>query len=515
MKKPAAKAGRREPPAAATPTRQAQAAAGAGDGGRDLVDVPEAVRLLGTTQPTFYRWLRSGRLKGMKVGRQWRFYRGDIEGFLRGESPRIDLGADIRPLLSALEGELRKVGAAVPKADDSGPVVRSVGLVVRLGLALGASDIHLEPYVDGVLLRYRIDGVLHRAATYDLRLHAAIVEQWKAMAGCDVHQVRRPQDGRALVASEGLQEPLDLRLSFLPAQMGEAVTVRVLRRDEVRLDLDRLGFQPRDREVLRRWQHAPYGLLVFTGPTGCGKTTTIYSALAEIVSDRVKILSVEDPVEYLIKGVTQMPVRAQEDVTFAAAIRGMLRADPDVMMVGEVRDRETLECCIQAALTGHLVLTTLHTDDAATALGRMLDIGADRFLVADAAKLVVSQRLVRMLCKACSAPAEPPAESLAEARTLARQSGLEWESLSRQWRRPVGCAECRLTGYRGRQVIAEALEVTGEIAGAIRHGASTSEIRALAIGQGMTTMAGHGVVRASAGETSLEEALMMAPRSQG
>jgi general secretion pathway protein E len=251
---------------------------------------------------------------------------------------------------------------------------------------------------------------------------------------------------------------------------------------------------------------------VFTGPTGCGKTTTIYSALAELVSECVKILSVEDPVEYLIKGVTQMPIRVQEEVTFSAAIRAMLRADPDVMMVGEVRNRETLEGCIQAALTGHLVLTTLHTDDAATALGRMVDIEADRFMVADATKLVVSQRLVRMLCAACSVPAEPSAEALAEARTLARQSGLDWESLPRRWRRPVGCAECRLTGYRGRQVIAEALEVTGEIAAAIRRGASTAEIRALAVGQGMTTMAGHGVVRASAGETSLEEALMMAPR---
>jgi len=478
--------------------------------GRELLDMSQAIAMLKTTRPTFYRWLRAGKLKGMKVGRQWRFYREDIERFLRGQGPRIDLAADIGPLLRDLREPIAPYGPTFPAGAGGDEAMEAARLMIHLGAAMGASDVHVAAQSDGVHVRLRLDGVLHAAATYDARLHPAVVAAWKAMAACDIHETELPQDGRILIELPGISDTVDLRVSFLPAYGGEAVTARILRRDEIHLSFDRFDLAPPDLEKLLRHIESPNGVVLLTGPTGSGKTTTLYTCLGHLNRPEVKLVSIEDPVELAMDGVVQVAVRQHPSRTFPAACRAALRSDPDVIMVGEIRDAESANLCVQMALTGHLVLTTLHTSDAAGALVRLVEIGVVPFVVADATRLVVAQRLVRRLCAACSKPGTPDAGHLEEAQRLARTGGLAWDSLAKRWHEPVGCTACKSTGYRGRSLIAEMLEVTPEVGAALRRGAGAAELRTLAVGQGMTTMAAHGILRAAAGETSLAEVVRAA-----
>jgi len=510
------KAGSKAPPAGRA-KRTGRKAAGAAkpsagkaptEGKGKLLDVDGAIAMLRTTRPTFYRWLRTGKIKGMKVGRQWRFYQADIERFLKGQEPQVELRTDIGPLVKALAGRLKAAGGSDPTGPGDSPVQRATGLMIALAARMRASDIHLEPYESAACLRVRVDGVLHPIADLDLRLLPALVEQFKRMANCDVLERRLPQDGRILVSLKqagGEPAKLDLRVNFLPALMGEAVTLRILRRDEALVSLDRIDYAPADRQRLGRALGNPWGLLVFSGPTGSGKTTVLYACLRHLIRPSVKVMSIEDPVEYMIPGVVQAAVNEKMGMTFARAIRAFLRSDPDVMMVGEIRNRETLEICHQAALTGHLVMTTLHTDGAPETLKRMLDIGVPPFLVADAVKFVSAQRLVRCLCQSCAAPVEPSGEALARAEELARKGGVDWEALPKTFRKPVGCEKCGQVGYRGRKLIVEMLEMTPEISGALRRGAAVDDLRAIAIGQGMTPMPVDGIRRAAAGQTTLDE----------
>jgi len=478
-----------------------------------LLTVGQAMELLEVSYPTFYRWVRQGRIVGTKVGRQWRFQRGDIERFLAGQGPRIALRASLAPLIESLRRRVAALGAedvAPPGASD---LAHAVSLMVRLAVAMQASDLHIEPLrrvgrqeTVGVL-RYRVDGVLHPVAEIDARLLPALDEQWKAMAGCDVHEKVRPQDGRIEVRLEDTGQVVDLRVCFVPAVLGPSLTVRVLDPNAVRLDLDRLGYAPRDKERLLRALRAPWGTIVLTGPTGCGKTTALYACLTHLTTPDRKLMSVEDPVEFLLPGVVQVAVRPQAGVTFATAVRAFLRSAPNVVMLGEVRDFESLQLVHQAALTGHLVLTTLHADEAARALVRMVEIGSDPFLVADSTKLIVAQRLIRKLCPECSVEAQPLGSQLEQAASLARAGGLDWAAAPKAFRAPRGCARCHQTGFRGREVIAEALEVTAEIGAALRRRASLDELRTIAVGQGMTTLAADGLRRAAEGATSLEEVL--------
>jgi excisionase family DNA binding protein len=467
----------------------------------------EAIAMLKTTRPTFYRWLRTGKVKGMKVGRQWRFYKADIERFLRGQEPKIELPTDIGPLLEGLTQRLKDAGGEDPSAPDDHPVLRTVAVLIALGVRMRASDIHVEPYEKTAVARLRVDGVLHKVAEFDLRLLKPIADQAKRMANVDVHERRLPQDGRIGIAlrQAGGTADLDLRVSFLPAIMGEAITVRILRRDEAALSLDRIGYAATDRDRLQRAIESPWGLVVIAGPTGCGKSTVLYACLNHLVRPAVKCMSAEDPVEYMIPGVVQVGINEQIGLTFERVVRSFLRSDPDVMLIGELRNPACLMVALQAALTGHLVMSTLHSDSAAGTLKRMVDMEAPPFVIGDATRLVSAQRLVRCLCRKCSVPTEPPADQLDRAGQLARDGGLDFSALGQGFRKPIGCGECGQTGYRSRTLIAEMLEITPEIAQALRRGAGVDELRAIAVGQGMTTMAADGVRRAAEGQTTLDE----------
>lgn len=507
------KAGTKKPGGGARKVKKAPKPAGKAPNGREgeLVDMDQAIRLLKTTRPTFYRWLRAGKVKGMKVGRQWRFYRKDIESFLKGEEPRVGLPVSIDPLVAKLTERGREMGVKGLPRPEKGGVSDVIDLMINLAVGLQASDVHIEPFSirageDAVgMIRYRIDGVLHPVAEFDLRLLPALIERLKAAAACDVREKRLPQDGR-IVLKTG-DRTLDLRVSFVGPVTGEAATIRILVSSAVSLKLECIDYAPHDRERLLRAIHSPWGLVLVTGPTGCGKTTVLYSCLNELTGPGVKTMSLEDPVEYLLPWVTQIAIKPVEGLTFERGARSVLRSDPDVIMIGEIRDRETLTICQQAALTGHLVFTTLHADEAASALKRMVEIGSEPFVVAEATRLVLAQRLVRKLCTECREPQEPSEGVLKHAAELARTGGLGWETLSPKFHGPVGCKRCGRTGFRGRTVITEVLEITAEVGNALRRGAAVEELRSVAVSQGMTTMAADGIRRAARGEVALVEVL--------
>ena len=482
-----------------------------------ILDMDQAIKRLKTTRPTFYRWLRAGRIKGMKAGRQWRFSVEEVERFLKGEQPRIELAVSIEPLIGRLDALLKGVNVSAPAAAEANAGT-AVDRLIVYAVNVRTSDVHLHAVQEGndrfAVARLRIDGVLHEALRFDARLLPALVERLKTMSACDLGETARPQDGRIRLNLPGRGE-IDLRASFLPTVLGEAVTLRILARAnvEVNLSLDRMDYSPRDRRVLDAALASPWGLILLTGPTGSGKTTNLYACVNHVTRPERKIVAVEDPVEFILPGVVQTQTNPRAGVTFAAAMRSFLRSDPDVIMVGELRDIETLNICQQAALTGHLVLSTMHTEDAAVALRRMVDMGSDAQIVADATKLVSAQRLVRSLCDACAAGAEPTAEELETAMRLARTGGLAWNELGKTFRAAVGCAQCHQTGYRGRRLMTEMLEVTPTIGTALRRGASAAELREIAVREGMTTMAADGIRRAAAGQTTIAEVLRVMPKT--
>jgi len=475
----------------------------------ELMDMAHAIELLKTTRPTFYRWLRSGKIKGMKVGRQWRFYREDIERFLKGEEPRIELTTDITPLTRALRDRLKDLGARELPETDEREVRTTVNHMIVLARKMDATDMHIAPQLKEAggepiaVLRYRVDGVLQPGAEFDARLLPAIVARWKTMAACDVHEQVKPQDSRIMMRYGG--DKFDMRVCFLPASLGESLTARILDRSTAILTLDRIDYASRDKELLLKALQAPWGLILIAGAAGSGKTTVLYACLNYLAGPECKIVTVEDPVEMVLPWAVQVQVRPEQGLTFPRAVRSVLRSAPDVILIGQVRDLDTLSLAQEAALTGHLVMTTLHVDEAAGALKRMVDIGADPFVVVEATRLVLAQRLVRKLCPHCSVEETPRANQLDWAAEVTRKSGFNLQSLTPKFRKAVGCDKCRMTGYTGRTVIAETLEVTPEIGKSLRNRASLEELKAIAVGQGMTTMAADAVRRAANGETTLDE----------
>jgi type IV pilus assembly protein PilB len=386
---------------------------------------------------------------------------------------------------------------------DDAPIVRYVNLLVLQALNERASDIHVEPTAENLRIRYRIDGVLHDMSTAPRTISAAVTTRLKVMADLNIAEHRVPQDGR--ISLKVGARTVDLRVATLPTIYGEKVVMRVLDKSNVVLSFDELGF---DADLLARYAAIytkPYGTILVTGPTGSGKTTTLYATLSVLNSPEKNIITVEDPVELRIKGINQVQLNVKAGLTFASALRSILRSDPDIVLVGEIRDRETAVISVEAALTGHLVLATLHTNDAASTPMRLIEMGIEPYLVSSAASAVLAQRLARRLCPHCKEPFEPTEAELAAAGWAPEE--LAAGGAVPKLYRAVGCSACAHTGYRGRKALAELLIVTEEVEHMIIEGGSADDIHRLAVSQGMVTLRQSGVRRALEGETTLEEVL--------
>src|SRR5438876_144617 len=377
------------------------------------------------------------------------------------------------------------------------PVVRLVNLLVENAITAEASDIHIEPFEDTLRIRYRIDGILYDQEAPPRRLQAAVTSRIKIMAEMNIAERRLPQDGRIRVNLHGAR--VDIRVSTIPTVHGESIVMRLLQRSSVFLPLEKLGF-PAD--TLKRFESLikrPHGILLVTGPTGSGKTTTLYGALDKINSPDRKIITVEDPVEYQLKGVNQIAVKPKIGLSFATGLRHIVRQDPDVILVGEIRDLETAEIAIQASLTGHLVFSTLHTNDAPAAITRLQDMGVEPYLVASVLEAVLAQRLVRRVCAACRVPDTPSAADLDALGVVAPDNT--------RLLRGKGCDECRGTGYRGRMGIYELFPITEDARSLMLRRSSSRDIRQHAIAAGMITLRMDGWRRACEGLTTVEEIL--------
>jgi len=378
------------------------------------------------------------------------------------------------------------------------PVVRLVNLLIENAIKSNASDIHIEPFEDNLRVRYRIDGVLFDAEAPPKRLKAAITSRIKIMAELNIAERRLPQDGRIRMGLEGRR--LDIRVSTIPTIHGESVVMRLLDRASILMPLQHLGLDPRTQRHIEHLIALPHGMMLVTGPTGSGKTTTLYAALDKINSPDKKIITIEDPVEYQLRGVNQIHVKPKIGLSFAAGLRHIVRQDPDVIMVGEIRDAETADIAIHAALTGHLVFSTLHTNDAPGALTRLLDMGVEPYLIASVLEGVLAQRLVRRVCTGCRAPHEPEPKEL-------RALGVEGVPRGVTLYRGQGCADCRGTGYRGRTGIYEILGMTEEFRSLTLRKTPGHEIRQRATAEGMTTLRQDGWARCCLGITTVEEVL--------
>ena len=377
------------------------------------------------------------------------------------------------------------------------PVIRLVNGIVSRAVETQASDIHIEPFEDRLRVRYRYDGVLHEAEAPPFRLAAAITSRIKIMSRLDIAERRLPQDGRIKLAVRG--QEVDFRVSTIPSLHGETVVMRVLDRTAVAFDYAKLGLPPAVIGRLDAALSLPNGIVLVTGPTGSGKTTTLYAGLLSLNSVARKVVTVEDPVEYQLQGVNQIQVKPQIGLNFATLLRSILRQDPDVIMVGEIRDLETAQIAVQAALTGHLVLSTVHTNSAASTIARLRDMGLEDYLVTAVLRGVLAQRLVRRLCRECAQEADAAPEMVARFKLDRGQPGPV-----RLWH-AVGCAKCRGMGFRGRLAIAEFLQPTPEIQRLVFTRAEQGAIEAAAVAGGMVTMFEAGLDAALAGETTVEE----------
>lgn len=383
------------------------------------------------------------------------------------------------------------------------PVIKLCNAIIAKAIQYGASDIHLEPYERSFRVRYRIDGVLHEQPYPPKSLQNAIIARLKVMARANISEHRVPQDGRIKLKMEG--KKVDLRISFLPTIFGEKVVMRLLDSSGLRLDIEQLGMEPENRSVFERAMQAPHGMLLITGPTGSGKSTTLYSCLYVLNQPDTNIMTCEDPVEYLLPGINQVNVRQEVGLNFAAGLRSFLRQDPDVIMVGEIRDKETAEIAANAALTGHLVFSTLHTNDASSAPARLLYLGVEPFLVASSILVVVAQRLVRVNCPNCKETYEVNKRELLRAGVP--EAMLKGLGENIKLIKGKGCENCAGTGYKGRIGIHEVLEMTEPMREAVIRKAPPQEIRELALKNGMLTLRGSCIYKMLKGITSMEEML--------
>ncbi len=400
--------------------------------------------------------------------------------------------------LAEFEGRNQSIDLdELKELSESNPVKKLLNLVLLQAIRDKASDIHFEPFENEYKMRYRIDGVLYEMIPPPKYIAAALSSRIKVMANLDIAERRLPQDGRISLTVQG--KPVDLRVSVLPTMFGESVVLRVLDRSQVSFDVEKLGFQPADLKLFRQLINKPNGIVIVTGPTGCGKTTTLYSALRELNTIDTKIITTEDPVEYDVDGLIQCQMKPEIGLTFARCLRSILRQDPDIILVGEVRDLETAEIAAQSSLTGHVVFTTLHTTDAPSSVARLLDLGVEPFLITATIEGIVAQRLVRKICAGCKTPFEPKAAQL-------KDLGLTPEDIKgKRLYYGRGCSKCNGTGYRGRIGIFEIMVFNDEIRELIMERASTNVLRNAAVKAGMVQLRQNGLLALYDGVTTMDE----------
>jgi type IV pilus assembly protein PilB len=419
-----------------------------------------------------------------------------IDRFLRADG-------ELGELTSALEEQGRPsaaIAAASETPEDDAPIVRLVNLLINQAIQDRASDIHVEPGEHDVLVRYRIDGVLHEMQRAPKNIQSGIISRLKIMSDIDIAERRKPQDGRMSVVHGG--KKIDLRVATLPTVHGEKIVMRLLDNADTALGMEQLHLLERNAAAYQQAYTKPYGMILVTGPTGSGKSTTLYTTLHEVARPEINVITVEDPVEYRMAGINQVQVNPKAGLTFATALRAILRSDPDVVLLGEIRDHETAQIAIEASLTGHLVLSTLHTNDAPSAITRLTEMDIEPFLVGSALDCVVAQRLARRLCDRCREPYSLTAKEFVNLRV-----GFDPKAPLPTLYRPVGCQACSNTGYRGRVALHEVMTVTEDIERLAVSRASSAEIGRRAIEQGMTTLRQDGWAKAQLGITSIEEIL--------
>ena len=391
--------------------------------------------------------------------------------------------------------------AALERAAEEAPIIKLVNLILTDAVKRGASDIHIEPYEKELRVRFRVDGILQEVMSPPLKLRDAIASRIKIMSKLDISEKRLPQDGRIMIKYRkggGIKE-LDFRVSTVPTLHGEKIVMRLLDKENLRLDMTKLGFE---RESLDKYERSilrPYGMVLVTGPTGSGKTNTLYSSVARLNTIETNIMTAEDPVEFQLQGINQVQMKEQIGLNFAAALRAFLRQDPNIILVGEIRDFETAEIAVKAALTGHLVLSTLHTNDAPSTISRLMNMGVEPFLVATSVNLICAQRLVRRVCQECKEPLEIPPQALIDAGYTPEEAGTTVIYHGR------GCAKCNKGGYKGRVGLYEVMEVTDDLRELILVGASAVELKKKALEQGMISLRRSGLTKVALGQTTLEE----------
>ena len=412
---------------------------------------------------------------------------------------KLALNESIKDVITEIRRELSSSASQGQNTENSG-ILKLIEIILKTSIQSRASDIHIEPTETNCIVRSRIDGMLSETFIFDKDIYPPMVSRMKLLSNMDIAERRRPQDGR--FSAQILDKEYDFRISTLPILNGESIVLRILDKSKVIINLEDLGMHPDNFAKFKKSMKAPYGIILVTGPTGSGKTTTLYGALNDIKSVKTKIITVEDPVEYQLNMIQQVHVNEKAGLTFVSALRSILRQDPDVIMIGEIRDQETLRIAIQAALTGHLVFSTLHTNDAISALPRMIDMGIEPYLVSGALVCIEAQRLVRKLCPHCKQKITLSQKAFDEIKKFVPENY--------QFYKSVGCPQCSQTGYLGREMISEILPISDHIASMVANGASKDELKSVAYEEGFIDMFHDGVIRAANGITTLEEVYRVA-----
>jgi type IV pilus assembly protein PilB len=431
-----------------------------------------------------------------------KFY-GEVESVEELDKVMKDLTGDEGDALELAAEETEMDLASLSKAAEEAPIIKLCNLILTDAVKRGASDIHVEPYEKEFRVRFRIDGVLQNVMAPPMKLKDAMTSRMKIMSKLDISEKRLPQDGRIMIKylKDGKKKELDFRVSTVPTLFGEKIVLRLLDKENLRLDMTKLGFEPEALQKFERQILKPYGMVLVTGPTGSGKTNTLYSSVARLNTADTNIMTAEDPVEFQLPGINQVQMKEQIGLNFASALRAFLRQDPNIILVGEIRDFETAEIAVKAALTGHLVLSTLHTNDAPSTISRLMNMGIEPFLVATSVNLICAQRLVRRICVGCKEPLQIQASALTEAGYSADEASKTVVQHGK------GCATCNNTGYKGRVGLYEVMEINDELRELILVGASALEIKKKALEQGMITLRRSGLQKVAAGLTTMEEVL--------